>query len=206
VPRVGALESILDLSPDVVLGLSVVAERDPELVRALRSAGVDVYLADPKTVSDVFATARAVATRVREPAAAESLVQRLGAELKSVVPAPERRVFVYDCCNPPFTAGGKTVLTDLIARAGGRNVFADLNADWTHVSWEEVVARRPELIVIHAYQHDGQADVAGKRRALERIPSLARVPTAVLPLGVSLGGIRSIDGLRRLNAALRELS
>jgi iron complex transport system substrate-binding protein len=208
VTRVGGLESIRAVEPDVVLGLGVVADRDPELVKSLRKAGIDVYLADPATLEDVFALTRAVAERVGASSRGEQLVSGLRAQVAKLGAAEpaRRRVFVYDCCDPPFTAGGRTVLADLIARAGGQNIFADLDADWTHVSWEEVLVRRPELIVIHAYRHDGQSDVAGKKAALAQRTALAGTPTLVLPLGYSLGGIRSVEGLRRLHAAVRERS
>ena len=34
------------------------------------------------------------------------------------------------------------------------------------------------------------------------IPGLAGLPTVAIPLGCSLGGIRSLDGLKRLRAAI----
>ena len=49
---------------------------------------------------------------------------------------------------------------------------------------------------------DGQGDVADKRRALAAMPRLGSVPTTVLPLGCSLGGLRSLEGLARLRAAI----
>jgi iron complex transport system substrate-binding protein len=204
VPRVGGLESILLLQPDVVLGLGVVAERDPELVSRLRERGIDVFLADPVRLDDVYELTRAVARRTGTTAAAEALIARLRERLErdGPVPARRRRVFVYDCCDPPFTAGGQTVLTDLIDRSGGQNVFAELRADWTHVSWEEVVARRPELVVIHAYQYEGQGNVPAKLRTLRAIPALADVPVAVIPLGWSLGGLRSAEAVERLRTAI----
>jgi iron complex transport system substrate-binding protein len=206
VARVSGPESIFAVRPGVVLGMGVVAERDPDLVRRLTSAGVDVYLPDPETLDDVSRLTREVAARVQAVAAGEQIAARLNAAANTPQPARARpvRVFVYDCCDPPFTSGKKTVLNDLIARAGGHNVFSDLAADWTHVSWEEAVARKPELVLIHSYQHEGQGDVADKKKALAKIPSLARLPTAVMPLGCSLGGLRSIEGLERLRAAFRE--
>jgi iron complex transport system substrate-binding protein len=207
VPRVAGLESILSLRPDVVLGLNVVAERDPELVSRLRERGIEVYLADPATIDDVYALTRAVAQRAGTTAEGERLVEGLRARMEresSTVPSRRIRVFVYDCCDPPFTAGGKTVLTDLIERAGGQNVFAELEADWTNVSWEEVVTRRPELVIIHSYTYEGQGDVAEKRSKLQAITALSNVPTVVIPLGWSLGGLRSADGLERLRLVMRE--
>jgi iron complex transport system substrate-binding protein len=115
-------------------------------------------------------------------------------------------VFVYDCCDPPFSAGGRGVLNQLIERAGGHNIFADLDDDWASVSWEEVLARRPELVVVHAYDYAGQRDVDGKRAELAKIPSLAGLPTVTLPLGCALGGLRSAEGLERLRRALADLT
>jgi iron complex transport system substrate-binding protein len=201
VPRVEGLESILMARPDLVLGLGVVAEQDPELVARLRQAGIEVFLADPVVLDDVYALVGTIASRIDADGARLIEQLRLADETVAAPPDP-RRVFVYDCCDPPFTAGGRTVLSDLIARAGGRNVFAAVDADWTHVSWEEVVARRPELIVVDAYRHEGQGDVADKQRAIRGIPSLERVPIVVLPLGCALGGLRSLEGLARLRAAI----
>jgi len=207
VPRVGDLESILAVRPTIVVGLAVVAARDPELVARLRQFGVAVYLGDPATLDDVFALTREVAVRVGAGVAGVELAARLAAQVPSEQGRESRvRVFVYDCCDPPFTTGGRTVLNDLIRRAGGDNVFGELAAGWTHVSWEQVVARRPELVVIHAYRHDGQGDVADKQRAVGAISALSGLPTLVLPLGDSLGGLRSVDGLARLRGAIDERS
>jgi iron complex transport system substrate-binding protein len=205
VTRVSGLESLIVARPELVVGLATVGEQSPELVAALRDRGIEVYLADPRTLEDVHAMVRLLAGRLGREAAGSALLDRLaGAEGPAVAIADDARprVFVFDCCDPPFTAGGATVLSDLIERAGGRNLFADLEADWTHVSWEEVVARRPALVVIHAYDMEGQGDVAGKRAALRRVPGLERVPVVTMPLGFSLGGLRSVDGLVRLREAL----
>lgn len=210
VPRVGDLESILAVRPAIVVGLAVVAAQDPDLVARLRDAGVTVHLGDPATLDDVYRLVRDVGERIAAAPAGKALAAQLAAqagapEPPGPPPVPEThrmRVFVYDCCDPPFTAGRRTVLNDLIARAGGDNVFADLNAAWTHVSWEEVVARRPELVVIHAYKYEGQGDAADKERAVRAISALAALRTVVIPLGCSLGGLRSLDGLARLRAAI----
>jgi len=207
IPRVGGLETILSRKPNVVVGLSVVEEQSPDLVAHLRKRGVDVYLADPKRIEDIYLMTIALGERAQATRAARRVLAEMQAKLALDVPASgtQPSVFVYDCCDPPFTAGGKTVLTDVIKRAGGENLFRELDADWTHVSWEEVVARKPDLIVVHAYEHDGQLGVLEKRQRLERFPSLAGVPTVVLPLGESLGGLRSADGFVRLRGAIAGL-
>jgi iron complex transport system substrate-binding protein len=199
VPRAGSLESILALRPTVVLGTAVVAKDSPELVSFLRKKGVDVWLGHPTTMEEVLGLVIEVGTRVDARPAAEALNGRLRVRMGAAAHRGEPvRVFVYDCCDPAFTAGRTAVLTDLIQRAGGRNIFADVPGDWTRVSWEEVVARRPELIVIHDYEYEGQGGVAEKRKKLAGIRSLAGVPVTVMPLGFSLGGLRSVDGFEHL--------
>jgi iron complex transport system substrate-binding protein len=210
VPRVAGLESILAVSPTLVLGMATVGQRSPELVAFLRRKGVQVWLGHPATLPDVLDLVTEVGQRAQAQPAAAALVARLRAQLKPVPrqqarSAPPVPVFVYDCCDPAFTAGGGAVLTDVIARAGGRNLFAELRADWTKVSWESVLARRPRLILVHDYQYEGQDGVARKLQRLARFPSLAGVPTVVLPLGQSLGGLRSFLGLQRLREAIARL-
>ena len=203
-PRVGGAESILALAPTAVLGTEVVREQSPDLVAFLRARGIDVWLAAPARLEDVFTTVTEVAARLDAAAAGRALVARLRQRVAALPPAsaPPLPVFIYDCCDPPFTAARNTVITDVLARAGGRNVFADLDADWTKVSWEEAIARRPRLVIVHAYDYDGQGDVAVKQRQLRVLPALAALPTATLPLGLSLGGIRSVDALERLHPIL----
>jgi iron complex transport system substrate-binding protein len=207
VAQVGGLESIVAAAPDLVVGLHVVAEQDPELVRALEERGITVLLPSLGRLDDLEALVRELGLRLGEPDAAAQVLASLQARIDAATVTPPRRprVLVYDCCDPPFTAGARTIEHELIARAGGANVFGDVDAGWTHVSWEEAVARAPELIVVHAYAWDGQGDVDAKRAQLAAIPRLGGVPVEVVPLGEVLGGLRSIDGLERLRRAIERL-
>jgi iron complex transport system substrate-binding protein len=109
---------------------------------------------------------------------------------------------VYDCCDPPFTAGKRTVLSDLIGHVGGRNIFGDVDAAYTHVSWEEVLLRKPELIVVHAYGDAGSADIGGKMAALRAMEGLRALPVTVMPLRFSLGGLSTGEAATVLRSAL----
>jgi len=204
--RVGGLESIVVLRPTAVLGMAVVAQRSPDLVATLRRKGVDVWLGHPTRLEDVVDLVTEVGARVGATSQAQALGTRLRAGIGATEPPAREpvRVFVYDCCDPPFTAGRTAVLTDVIHRAGGRNIFADVAADWTKVSWEEVISRRPQLIVVHDYPYEGQGDVAEKRRRLAALRALADIPVTVMPLGNALGGLRSFDGLAHLRKVLAE--
>ena len=63
------------------------------------------------------------------------------------------RVLVYDSgSSGVFTCSGENFESLLIERAGGENVFGGLTGkQWVTVSYEEAVAREPQVIVIHDY-------------------------------------------------------
>ncbi|GAA3129351.1 ABC transporter substrate-binding protein [Streptomyces rectiviolaceus] len=118
---------------------------------------------------------------------------------KSKKPVP---AFVYDSGDKTaFTAGGRGIGNDIIERAGGRNVFADLDKAFGDASWESVVDRNPEVIVILDY---GGTTVAQKKKRLLDDPVLANVPAikhkrfAVLPLSDAVVGVRAPGAVKKL--------
>src|SRR5205814_8654732 len=64
VPRVGDVESIVAIHPTLVLGMAVVAERSPELVRFLRDEGIEVWLGHPTNLDGVLDLVTQVGGRV----------------------------------------------------------------------------------------------------------------------------------------------
>ncbi|MFD9606068.1 ABC transporter substrate-binding protein [Streptomyces sp. NPDC059970] len=115
-------------------------------------------------------------------------------------------VFVYDSGDSSaFTAGGKGIGNEIVRLAGGRNVFADLDATFGDVSWEQVIKRKPEVVVIYDY---GGTTVAAKKKRLLNDPALADVPAvknkkfAVLPLSSAVLGVRVADAVQDLAGQL----
>ncbi|MGA5468410.1 ABC transporter substrate-binding protein [Streptomyces arboris] len=124
-------------------------------------------------------------------------------KLKDLKPLP---VFVYDSGDKTaFTAGGKGIGNELIKRAGGTNIFADLDKSFGDASWENVVARKPEAIVIYDY---GATTVAQKKKRLLDDPALADIPAimnkrfAVMPLSDAVLGVRVPAAVEKLAAQL----
>jgi iron complex transport system substrate-binding protein len=93
-------------------------------------------------------------------------------------------VFVYDSGQAaPFTAPGLAMPSALIRLGGGTDIFAGLKRSWTSVSWEQVVARRPQCIIINDY---GTPTWQQKRKFLETDPVTRSLPAVrtgcILPL------------------------
>lgn len=138
----------------------------------------------------------------RATATVGALRARLAAvrtELGDVNPVP---VMVYNSGTAAAqTAGSEAMLNEIIARAGGVNVFADVPERFPEVSWEQVAQRRPEVILIYDYLNPS---VESKIEALRAVPAIAQVPAVmngafpVMSLSVAQPGPRSVEAVEQL--------
>ncbi|WP_197355861.1 ABC transporter substrate-binding protein, partial [Streptomyces clavuligerus] len=142
-----------------------------------------------------------VAGLKRRVAAVERETARAGGE-----PLP---VFLYDSgTDQPFTAGNQVPPHDIIRSAGGRNVFADLDARWTQVGWEAVTRSAPEVIIILDY---GDQPASEKIEFLRTSPRTRALPAVrknqffVLHYNEGISGPRNVDGLEKFAAYLTSL-
>ena len=108
---------------------------------------------------------------------AKNLVNNYKAELKSFKDDLETgepvRAFVYDSGeDTPFTAGLYAMPTALIEAAGGVNVMNGFEKSWGTVTWEEVVAQNPEVIIIVNY---GSVTAEQKRAFMMSNPAFANI-------------------------------
>ncbi|MER8094264.1 ABC transporter substrate-binding protein [Streptomyces goshikiensis] len=115
-------------------------------------------------------------------------------------------VFVYDSGEASaFTSGGNGIGNEIVSLAGGTNVFADLKDTFGDVSWEKVIERKPEVVLIYDY---GGTTVEAKKQRLVNDPALAEVPAVknrrfvVLPLSSAVLGVRVADAVESLGRQL----
>ncbi|GGR13416.1 ABC transporter substrate-binding protein [Streptomyces netropsis] len=82
-------------------------------------------------------------------------------------------VFLYDDGrDKPLTSGVYAGPHDIITKAGGDHVMKDLKDSWVSVSWETVVERNPDVIVINNY---GDVTAEQKKEFLKSYAPLANV-------------------------------
>lgn len=182
-----SFEQVLAREPDLVYGGydSAFSEDKGTARDRYQQSGVATYqnseACTPKVTMDtVWSEIRTVARMFGVPDRGEALVgdlqRRVDASSARVAGAPPVSVFVYDSGeDTAFTAGGRGISNDVITRAGGRNVFGDLDQLFGDVSFEQVAQRAPDVIVIYDYA-DGSGGVEAKKRFLLGRPELASVP------------------------------
>lgn len=156
VPSVGdglypALEAVLARHPDLVVlyrgaGTAGAASR-------LRALGIPSLAIRTDRLADVPRVARLLGTATGHAAGADSVASRFTRELDSVSvppsghPATGPSVLLLAWDDPPLTIGAGSFLDEVVARAGGRNVFHDLKAASGPVSLEAIVARDPDVVL-----------------------------------------------------------
>ncbi|GII95956.1 ABC transporter substrate-binding protein [Sinosporangium siamense] len=202
-----SFETVLEADPDLVYGgyASAFTEKEGRGRKAFQDAGVNTYLnleycpREKLSVEQVYEEVRTVGKIFGVNDRAEALVGEMrkrldtvAAAVKDVKPVP---VFVYDSGDKSaFTAGGAGMGQEMIRLAGGENVFGDLRKVFGDVSWEQVVERKPEVILI--YDYAGAGSVEDKKKFLLSHKPLADVPAVknqrflVVPLTATLVGVR----------------
>jgi iron complex transport system substrate-binding protein len=170
-------ESLLRaLDPDVILTqdlCQVCAPSGNDVTRLIASLErkPDVLYFTPSTLADVWDNLRALGdatgTRARADAIAREAAARLEAVATRVADAPPVRVFFAEWVDPLFCCGHW--IPDMIEIAGGDDPLARRGADSVRVSWDDVVAAAPEVIIV--------APCGYSRTDAERqVPLLARRP------------------------------
>ncbi|MEV7520176.1 ABC transporter substrate-binding protein [Streptomyces sp. NPDC091371] len=132
--------------------------------------------------------------------------RRIDAVTTRVKDKPRPAVFVYDSGDATAsTSGGGGIGNEIVTLSGGTNVFADLKDTFGDVSWEKVIERRPEVVLIYDY---GGTTVEAKKQRLLNDPALAGVPAVknrrfvVLPLSSAVLGVRVADAVESLGRQL----
>jgi iron complex transport system substrate-binding protein len=87
-------------------------------------------------------------------------------------PATPPRVLVFDAYeDKPFVAGGTSLASLIVEKAGGKNINDDVAMTYDSVGWEDVVAKDPEVIVVVDYDIPYEQ----KKNLLFSTPQMANV-------------------------------
>ncbi len=143
------------VAPDLILtqSLCTVCAVSTATTRAsARLSGLDVRVVDlePTTLPEVLDSIEQVGREIDavQPAAElRSALERRIARLAAVaLGRPPLRVCVLEWVDPPFSAGHW--VPEVVSLAGGREVVGSSGERSRRVTWDEVAAAGPELIVV----------------------------------------------------------
>ena len=156
-PSVGALldpnvERILSLKPDLVVLYGSQTDVQTQLTRA----GIGVFDYRHAGLADVTTTIRALGVRTGDAARADVVADGIEAGLRAVRARVQgrtrpRTLLVFGrerlALRGLYASGGIGFLNDMLEAAGGTNVFADVKLQAVQASTEQIIARRPDVIL-----------------------------------------------------------
>jgi iron complex transport system substrate-binding protein len=152
---------IAELAPDVIVTqdlcpvCAVSTEQVEGAVRPLARCP-DLVSLDPRSLQDVLADIRRVGEVTGRQSQAEEVIRdlemRLGAVRAAVDGKPRPRVLALEWVDPPF-AGGHWV-PEMIGIAGGEDVMARPGDSSARLTWEQIAAADPDVIVVMPCGYD----------------------------------------------------
>jgi iron complex transport system substrate-binding protein len=155
-PKVGReldidVAAVAALRPDLVAACLSVPGMERNIPR-LEAAGLPYVAVAPVGLESIFDNIRQLGEATGRQEQAADLVDRLQGRLEAVrqqmaTVAGRPSVYWEWWPQPLVAAAGGSWMTSIIAMAGGDNVFADREEESATVQVEEVLARRPEVIV-----------------------------------------------------------
>jgi iron complex transport system substrate-binding protein len=205
-------QAIRDLRPDLVLSqdlCAVCAVPSGQVNQALDVLGcqAEVISLDPSSLDEVLdgvlQVARAAGVQERAEEVVAGLRERLDRVQATVEGLERPRVFALEWGDPPFN-GGHWV-PEMLQVAGAEALLACPGAPSVRVTWAQIQAAAPEMVVFMPCGYGLQAAVEEATRTLLGRPELAGVEAIVVvdaSAYCSRPGPRLVDGVEILAAAL----
>ena len=152
-PRLGGLfdprlETLVELEPD----LAILLPSEERLALQLEQLDIEVMTVANESIKDIETMAVVIAQRLGDPERAKRFLGRWRAgmrpasELRDVqvlMPVARQKGRVAEI----VIAGPGTFLDELIARAGARNSMAGSPLTYPQIGLEEILSRRPDVIL-----------------------------------------------------------
>lgn len=144
------IENIIALKPQVVL-VSTASQME-NFSKTLDAQGIAVFVTNPNSLDDIYKSIYQLGEifghdeKARQ--VADDLKRRVVEVEARVGTAADIKVFLQISREPLFTVGKNSFLVDLINRAGGASVTANIETAYPKISKETAFALNPEALIL----------------------------------------------------------
>ena len=140
-----SLESIISYKPDFVVLFKVMHDH---LIEPLEKYGISYYVSDANTIEDVLKEITEIGKITGHEENALALVEEIQSSINNLSLISSKTVY-WEVWNAPYmTIGSTSFINELITKAGGKNIFADVEQSYPAVNEESIIARNPDVIFI----------------------------------------------------------
>ena len=146
-------ELLLAVRPDLVLAWG--SGNPAQALARIARRGVPIFVAEPRQLSDLAGLVRAIGTLAGTPDPADAAATAFELSVAGLTPKRGHtghadhptRTYIEIWPEPALTVNGMHLISDIVRRCGGENVFAALPALTPRVGLEDVIAARPEILI-----------------------------------------------------------
>lgn len=204
------LEGMLGLSPDLIVANSYYFNVPTfGTVEDYKGNNANLYITEGSyvagcTIENTYNDIRNLGAIFGKESKAEELISDMQARIETVTEKvsdrDKVRVMAFDSMSDdlPIIAGGTGLEQNLLELAGGENIFEDIEKQFGSVSFEEIISRDPEVIIIHDYTNE-EGNAQAKIDLLKNAEELADVSAIkndrfiVIPLFVINPGLQNVN-------------
>ncbi len=213
-----SLEVVLDLNPDFIYGRSsafgdgdsnIATHTELQNYGIMSLSSIEGYKLGCD-VEDVYQDFYNLGRIFQVQDRAEEIVNEMKEQIAAVEEKVEShyddpiRVFNFDMeMDGGAYTPGNNFTSKLIRHAGGVNIFEDLEKTWNTVSWESVVERDPEIIIINDYGDttaDEKIEFLKNNEALADVSAIKNERFLVITLPEVFASTRVADTIEKFAA------
>lgn len=171
-------EAVLSSGADFIYALDWEISDQGVNIDEVKQYGIEVYVNSATTLEQQYKEIMDIGVIFSVEENARSFVEdqksRIYAVEEKIKDHKPLNVLVYDSGNSGvFTCSGSNFESLLMEKAGGKNIFSDItDKQWITVSYEDVLSRNPDIIVIHDYN---TPSVEEKIAEIKANPSLSQL-------------------------------
>lgn len=110
------------------------------------------------TIESIYDDFRLLGEIFNIPDRAQKVIESMKKQIKKITEITDKiaedkkvRVLIYDSGEGEAFVGGSGLPTDLVRLAGGNNIFKDLGQDYGTISFESIIERNPQIIIVTEY-------------------------------------------------------
>ncbi len=179
----------------------------------LQKHGVNSYLlpsncSDQVNMETIWQSIRELGEILNVSANAQEEIkrqQRILSQRQPLVSKAKVLIWSHDE-NSPYIVGGQGIGQEMIRLAGAKNIGDSIPRPWGHITWEAILLDKPDLII---FVEADWAPARSKESFIQSHPVLSQqlssIPSITMPFSETIEGIRTAQGVLRINKALADL-
>jgi len=191
------VEAAMRLKPTMIVAPNIALKG----LLQMEKQGSQIIITHPATLNDIFEDTERIGQLAGHIGQAHELVQTLKHRLKNIqMHVGSRKLVFFEVWSDPLmTEAGRSFITEVLAAAGGDNVFAGNDIETMRLNVEAVVRAAPEVIVIPSRSGKINDRVLFWKQWLPNVRVIAINPDLV-----SRPGPRIVDGIAALQQQFQQ--